>query len=347
MNNRTWIVVACLWAAGCAESGPIDKVRILKPGRDMTLTLRSEFWRRFTHVKEQRHSVWPDGDESPHIEVRRIETPEDYTEWYDLDVDVAVSSAPGTQNAEADMTVSRARIRMGYDKEGNAKQEFAVEYRPRSADSPPLSEEEEEAHLAKMLDGARFVAVVDPNGRVVSAKAVGEYWNEMEEQLTKAPEGDAERCPQDVAIRLMSFGVFPSLDDALAYLPPADAVAGQSWTVCRDHVVPYSPSWAFCMMMEGGVYGREESTCRLKGVWSTLGGKIAEISITGKRVVLPRRPDESDRVVTFEITGRAEVNLTTGAVEKLRIENVPVWGDPGRQPTEKARLVHEVSLKPR
>jgi hypothetical protein len=52
-----------------------------------------------------------------------------------------------------------------------------------------------------------------------------------------------------------------------------------------------------------------------------------------------------DRVKFIELTGELELNLSAGAVEKLRLESTPILTSPPDEP-ETIKFVETISLKP-
>ncbi len=130
----------------------------------------------------------------------------------------------------------------------------------------------------------------------------------------------------------------------MAYLPPRGVEPGQSWQVLREDVVSY-PSSGVVLLMHGVNVWRQESTCTLKSVRTGIWGKIAVIAIRGKRVLQIPERDRPERVKFLELTGELKVNLTSGAVQKLRLESIPRWVS-AEDEQWKFKLVHTVSLKP-
>jgi hypothetical protein len=48
----------------------------------------------------------------------------------------------------------------------------------------------------------------------------------------------------------------------------------------------------------------------------------------------------------FELKGELEVNLNTGAVEKLRLESTPTWVSPEDEDGMEVKVVQVITLKP-
>jgi len=346
MRMHYLLLTACLAAiVGCTEPGPINRVAVLQPGRAMRIACHFEMRRDGASVEKERHAVWPETATQPHIVIKRIETPWHEFEWGDVDVSIRVASMPGVDNMQATMTVPRLRIGIAREKQGEKKVENSFEFKQGPTTAPAASQKDELDVMRNMLGDAEFIAVVDPNGRIVSADARNEYWKGVKKGFAEAAEKGATQIPLDWSIQLATLGVFSSLADAMAYLPPRGVKPGQSWEVRREHVAPYCPSWVFCMLMVGGGILREESTCTLKAVQIGIRGKIAVVEVRGKRFLQLPRESTLDRVKFIELTGKLELNLSAGAVEKLRLESTPTWAQPLDEP-ETLKFVEVLSLKP-
>lgn len=347
MRMRYLLLVACLATGeGCTEPGPINRVQVLSPGRPMRIACHFEMQRDGASVEKERHAVWPETATQPSIVIKRIETPWHQIEWGDAEVSIRVASVPGTGNMQATMTVPRLRISIAREVQGEKKTEYSFEFKQGPTTAPAAAQKDELLDVMhNMLRNAEFIAVVDPNGRIVSADASGEYWKGMKKTFAEAIEKGAAQMPFDWAIQLYTPGVFSSLANAMAYLPPRGVEPGQSWQVLRDRVAPYCPSWVFCMLMVGGGSLREESTCTLKAVQIGIRGKIALVEVRGKRFLQLPRESALDNVKSIELTGKLELNLSSGAVEKLRLESTPTWTQPPDEP-ETIKFVETISLKP-
>jgi hypothetical protein len=342
---RYLLLAACMSAVGCTEPGPVNRVQLLSPGRAMRIACHFEMRRDGASVEKERHAVWPETATQPHIVIKRIETPWHEFEWGDVDVSIRVASMPGADNMQATMTVPRLRIGIAREVQGEKKTEHRLEFIQGPTTAPAAAQEGVLDIMQNMLRDAEFIAVVDPNGRIVSADASGEYWKGMKKTFAEAIEKGAAQMPFDWAIQLYTPGVFSSLANAMAYLPPRGVEPGQSWQVLRDRVAPYCPSWVFCMLMVGGGSLREESTCTLKAVQIGIRGKIALVEVRGKRFLQLPRESALDNVKSIELTGKLELNLSSGAVEKLRLESTPTWTQPPDEP-ETIKFVEAISLKP-
>lgn len=345
MKMHHLLFAACLMAVGCNEPGPISGVRVLSPGRAMRLAYRCEMRtsRASGSVEEERHAVWPDTATQPHIviKIQRIETPSKSVEWSDGELFLRVAAMPGSDNVRATMTVQRLQMGYTHHEQGEDREEEVVKFKQGPTTAPASSPEE---GLEPLRD-AEFIAVVDQAGRIVSVDATGKHWQDLKKESAKAVEKGSSQIPVDLAIQLYAPGVISSLADAMAYLPPMGFKPGESWQVLRENVVPHQ-TFASAMLMGGSVILREESICTLKAVRTGIRGKTAVVAVRGKRILkLPKR-DEPERVKHLELTGELKVNLTTGAVEKLRLESIPMWFGPEEDESQQVKLVYVVSLKP-
>lgn len=344
MKSLYLLFAACLAAVGCNEPGPIDRAQILSPGRAMRLAYRCEMEMSGASesVKKERHAIWPDTATQPYtvIKILRSETRSKSVEWSDGEFSLLVAAIPGSDNVRATMTAERLQMGSTYLERGEEKKEQWFEFKqgPTTAPASPVEE-----GLEPLRD-AEFIAVVDQAGRVVSVDATGKYWQGLKKESAKAVEEGSSQIPVDLAIQLYDCGVISSLADAMAYLPPMGFEPGESWQVLRENVVPHQ-TFGFVMLMQGFSIWREESICTLKAVRTGIRGKIAVIGVRGKRILNLPKPDESEQVKYLKLTGELEVNLITGAVEKLRLESIPMWSGPENEQWN-LKLVHVVTLKP-
>lgn len=308
MKTHYLLLAACLMAVGCNEPGPISGVQVLSPGRAMHLAYRCE-------ISENGRSG----------------------EWPDAKLSLRIASLPCMDNLRVNMMLERFVVdnMQGMGEKGDTR---VFERGSSTAPVPPQEDEFEP------FRDANYIAVVDRNGRVVSADAKGKYWRAHKKELAEVRKQGASRGYVDQVISWVAPGIFPALADAMAYLPPQGVEPGQSWQVLRERVLPYH-AYGFYMFTNGCGYSREESTCTLKTVRTGSQGKIAVIAILGKRVPQFPEPSRSERVKFLRLTGKLEVNLTTGAVEKLRLESIPTWVS-AEDEQWNLKFVHVVSLKP-
>ncbi len=345
MKTHCLLFAVCLAVVGCNEPGPIGRAEVLLPGRAMRLAYRCEMRmsRASGSVEEERHAIWPDTATQPYIVIKilRSETRSKSVEWSDGELSLRVAAMPGSDNVRATMAVQRLQMGATCLEQGEEKKEQWVEFKqgPTTAPASPVEE------VLEPLRDAEFIAVVDQAGRVVSVDATGKYWQDLKKEFAKDIEEGSLQIPDDLAIQLYAPGVISSLADAMAYLPPMGFEPGESWQVLRENVVPHQ-TFGFVMLMQGVSIWREKSICTLKAVRTGIRGKIAVIAVRGKRILkLPKR-DEPDGVKFLELTGELRVNLTTGAVEKLRLESIPMWFAPEEDESQHVKLVYVVTLKP-
>jgi len=344
MKMRFLLLVAAMSAVGCTEPGPINRVQVLSPGRAMRLAYRIEMRYSTTTVEEERRATWLEKALQPNVVTVGTETRWDSIEWGEAELALRVAAIPGSQNLRATMTVQRFRTGNTYGKQGEEKKEESHEFEQGPTTRPGTGTASGEDGLDKQVRDAEFIAVVDPNGWLVSADIKGTYWNARKKELAEAVKQGATQAQVDQAIRGETPGIFPALEDATAYLPPQGTRPGQSWHVRREDVLPYH-AYGFYMFTNGCGYSLEDSTCSLKSIWARPSGSIAIISIRGKRFPRIHAPSMPERVKFLELTGELEVNLTTGAVEKLRLESTPAWAKPKGYESMYLKFVEAISLK--
>jgi len=335
----------CMQAVGCAE-GPIDRPEVLRPGREMTLAYHFEMQIGRTDVERERHMVWPETATQPHLVIKRIDKPSESVELAEADVNVSVASASGPAGRRVTMEVQRFLNGGWYTHEGEKKEAESWEFRrgqdPTGSNARLISDQKE--FEAKMRDG-KFLAVVDPNGLVESFDVEGEAWKPVKRRLAEeAAKGESPAIDANVALGAESVGVIQSLADCLAYIPPHGVRAGGSWQVRRQRVLPYH-WYGYAMLTQCG-YAREETTCTLESVLAWAGGSIATVAIRGKRFPVSPDPNYPMKDKYFDLSGRAEINLTTDAIEKLHLVSTAAL------PASEAdrgflRFVETMSLKPR
>lgn len=345
MRMRYLLLAACLSAiVGCTEPGPIDRVQVLSPGRAMRLAYRFEMRYSTTTVEEERRATWLEKALQPNVVTVGTETRWDSSEWGEADLAMGVGAMPGSDNVRATMTVQRFRLGNTYGKQGGEKKEESHEFRQTPASRPTNVPASAESVVDDHLREAQFIAIIDPNGRAVSADVEGEYWKQVKHQLAEDAKRGNSWADADLGLRVQTMGIFPSLEDATAYIPPQGARPGQSWQVRREHVLPYH-HFGFGMATMCG-YSREDSTCTLKSIRTGIRGTIAAVAIRGKRFPTSPDPNSPMKGKYFDLAGELEVNLTTGAVEKLRLESTPAWAKPKGYESMYLRFVEAISLKP-
>ena len=235
------------------------------------------------------------------------------------------------------MTVQRLRTGHFYTKKGQKKHEESSGF--EAGDSSKSASE-----LENHLRDAEFIAVIDPQGRLASTDVTGKYWAGRKKELAEAVKRGAPQAQADMRLRWETPGIFAAMEDAMAYLPPEGVRVGQSWTVRREYALPYN-TYGIYMLTGGCSHAKEKSTCTVQSVKPRGPHSIATIAIRGKR--FPHDPESgmSQRVKHFKLKGELEVNLNTGAIEKLRIESVPTWVRPKEEVFE-VKLTEVITLKP-
>jgi len=324
---------------GCAKPVPVGRVPVLSPGREMRLAFRCEMQMAGAAVMETRIVSSNKADmESSSTLIRREETPYTSVEWGEMELPVSVVAMPFSGSLRVTMTVQRFRSGNTSAEKGQKKHEESPGFEAGDTSEPA-------SQLESRLRDAKFIAVIDPQGRLASSDVTGEYWAGRKKELADAVKQGASQAQADMALRWDTPGVFAAMEDAMAYLPPKGVQAGQSWTVRREYVLPYN-AYGFYMLTNGcSYYSKEEATCTVQSVKARGPHSIATIAIRGKRLPHDPEPGMPQRVEHFELKGELEANLNTGAIEKLRIESVPTWVRP-KEETLEVKFVEVITLKP-
>lgn len=320
MHCLLLIALLAVAAVGCTEPMPVDSATVLSPGREMRLAFRSEM---------RMDGVSSIGG-----------TPCSSLVWADMELPLSVIAMPDSDSLRVKMTLHRFRAGGSYAEKGEKKHEESDGFEVGDG-SQPKGESE------KFLRGAKFVAVVDTRGQLVSAEATGKYWTDLKKEFAEnVKQQGVSQAHVDMILRGQTLGVFSALEDAMAYLLPEGLKTGQSWKVRREHVFPYR--YFEFAMTTGCLYTKEDTTCSVISVKSRGLHSIATIAIRGKRIPQSPQPSMPQRVKHFDLKGELEVNLNTGAIEELRLESVPVLtrayqilaGD------YEIKLVQVITLKP-
>lgn len=342
MHCSFFIATLAVAAVGCAKPIPIDRMSVLAPGRAMRLALHYEIQTEGVGgVEESSFSISKTGEHT--TVTKREETPYASVDWAYMELPLSVTAMLASNSLRVTMTVQRGRSGHSSAPKGQKKREKSYSF---EAGAPGQSAFGLESHLR--VGDTEFVAVIDPQGRLASTDVTGKYWTVRKKELANAVRQGAPQEQADLALRWETIGVFPALEDAMAYLPPKDVQAGQSWKVRRERVLPYY-AYGFYMLTHGGVYSKEKATCTVQSVNARGRHSVATITIRGKR--FPDGPASGipQRVKHFDLKGQLEVNLNTGAIEKLRLESVPIWVPSKEEDLGsrfKAKFVQVIKLKP-
>jgi len=340
MHCLLFIATLSVVAVGCAKPVPVDRMSILAPGRAMRLTLRYEIQTDgVSGMEESQTRIGKPGTEPRTTVTKREETPYASVDWAYMELPLSVTAMLASSSLRVTMTVQRGRSGHSSAPKGQKKREKSYSF---EAGAPGQSASRLESHLR--VGDTEFVAVIDPQGRLASTDVTGKYWTVRKKELADAVKQGAPQEQADLALRWETIGVFPALEDAMAYLPPKDVRTGQSWKVRREHVLPYY-AYGFYMLTLGGVYSKEEATCTVQSVNARGRHSVAVIAIRGKRFLDGPESGMPPRVKHFDLKGELEVNLNTGAVEKLRLESVPIWVRL-KEVNFEAKFVQVVTLKP-
>ncbi len=324
-----------LTVGGCARPTGGGCTMPLSPGRDMQLAYRVEMHMDGVGTSVEKSFVSGENGKEGHWETINRGQPYTSTEWAEMELAVRVAAAPRGSALRTTMTILRAHQGDAYRNKGEKSHEEQSGY---DRDSP----RGQNPDLETQFSDAKFIAVLDPCGRLIAADIEGEHWSDRKQELAQAIKNGASAKEAALALAFDSPGIFPALEDALAYLPPPGVRPGQSWKVRRELVPPYH-AYEFYMLTNGCSYSEEDSTCTVKSVKASWGQPIATISIRGRQI--PHDPEKNmpHRVKSFDLTGELEVNLHTGQVRQLRLETVPAWVKPEDE-SFKAKLVYVISL---
>jgi hypothetical protein len=337
--RRHWLflsVVLAGAAVGCTEPMPVDSVTVLSPGQDMRLTVRAEMQMFGSFVVKGIVTMNTDGSTTC---TEKADPPSTSTMWIDMDLPLSVIAIPNSDSLRATMKFHRFRGGGSYAENGQEKHH--EEY-----DGFEVGDESQsEGGSVKFLRDSEFVGVIDAMGQLVSTEATGKYWTDLKRELTEAAKQQgAPQAQVDMILRGQTLGVFSALEDAMAYLVPEGLKAGQSWKVRREHVFPYR--YFEFAMITGCLYTKEDTTCSVISVKPRGLHSIATIAIRGKRIPHSPEPSMPQRVKHFDLMGELEVNLNTGAVEKLRLESTARWVRPKAEGGMEVKFVQAVTLKP-
>ncbi|MBI5724384.1 MAG: hypothetical protein HZA50_10535 [Planctomycetes bacterium] len=181
-------------------------------------------------------SIDKDGKESRSTPTIQHKPTHTSLEWADLAMLLRIAAIPDSDSLRVAMTFERYRAGNTYAKGTPEEHEESSGF---EAGGPPNPESD----MDSQLRDAEFVAVVDPHGQLISADVVGQYWTRRKKELADAVKNGISQAQADVVLRQGTPGVFASIEDAMAYLPPKGVQAGQSWTVRRKYVLPLPRLW--------------------------------------------------------------------------------------------------------
>ena len=330
------IVMLAVAAAGCTEPVPIDRVSVFSPGRKMNLTVRAETQSVGSSGMTLMMSSDKDGRETV---TKQAHPPSTSTTWSEMDLPLSVTAIPNSDSIRVTMTVHRYRQGSSHIRQGETKHHEYARFEAGDGSKP-------KSESGRLLRDAELVAVIGTQGRLVSAGVTGEYMFEFK----KAPAGGVKQMgasgdQADMGLVLSTCDVFAAIEDAMAYLPPKGVRPGQSWKVRREYVMSYQP-YDFAMLTHSGSYVKEEATCTVRSVKARGRHSVATIAISGKRPMGYPESIKTRRVKHFDLKGELEVNLNTGAIEKLRLESTPTWVSPEAEGGMEVKFVQVITLKP-
>ena len=338
MRMHCLFLIATLAVAGvgCTKPMPVDCITVLSPGRKMRLTVRAETQAVGSFGMRGIMSMDKDGRTTV---TEQADPPSTSVSWSEMDLPLSVTAMPNSDSLRVTMTVHRYRQGSSHTTEGETKHHEYARFEAGDGSKP-------ESESGRALRGAELVAVIGTQGRLVSAGVTGKYMFE----LKKAPAGGVKQVAAsgeqaDMGLVLSTCGVFAAMEDVMAYLPPKGVRPGQSWKVRREYVMSYQP-YDFAMLTHSGSYAKEEATCRVRSVKARGLHSIATIAISGKRPMDYPESSKTRRVKHFDLKGELEVNLNTGAIEKLRLEGTPRWVRPEAEGGMEVKVVQVITLKP-
>jgi hypothetical protein len=260
-------------------------------------------------------TLGPDGQTSDRIVDRT------YTlacTWFQ--VSLSAQSQIGTE-AKAPVTVTAEMVSAtggGWGHSG--KEPLAWEVPPMAGpDQPSRAPKGSKIHDRESLGldktkKLQFRYVISPTEGITAFDANAEHLDRMLDGVKDHPDGEQQA---EHMIRTYSYGGFAAVADVLAYLPPKDSSAGDTWLVKREKVYPYD-GFSFSMLAYAA-YSGERSTCRVVAVRDTPDGQIMEVSINGRRIPYAKPNVPSPRIREIKLRGRMHYNFDTAAVELLEL----------------------------
>ena len=326
---------------GCTHmTGPVRE--LYRPGRRMLLVVKAE-------IREDGLSVTETtvGGNAP----KRVERRRQGCHKIELELPMETAPASWPAAVAARLTIRRFREESWFRDEDGAKGGRSFDSaKPPSGDDKALAEYEQGLATLKSL---WFSARVDAGGRVLDLDAGGAYVEEAIREglvsgrrvwnVLRAGKRVGELAPLGEGMFDIG-GLGAALEDAPAYLPPADTKVGQKWSVRRDKVMPYQ-LYPFYMITSGCGFSTERSVCCLESVVPTPEGRVATVKITGRRVPKFPGPGMPKRVSDMALSGRLRYNPDTGEVVHLRIELAPRFLSNEDKPMKSLRFVNSVTLR--
>ena len=315
--RQSLLALICLVLGGCTAE-PVEQAHhLLSPGRQMLLTAHIEMASGGVGVSES--GLY---SEQGMRVVEHEETPFSSRGWRAVELPLTVTEV-GPAMVRAEMTVRRLAAGSEYREDTG---ETTVESWDTGDPETGGPADEGAAEDLGQIMAASFLAAVDPGGRVSDIGAHGGPFDTLAEELEEnRNEGDTDEFPmthRECQLRMLSLGSFSALEDLLAYLPPAGADVGDSWTVIRERVHPYL-AYEFYMFTSGAAYSAERTTCSVTAVAHTPRGREVTVYILGRRV--PQQLEEEPRVEYFETVGTLTVNVDSWEVVQLCITSQPRW----------------------
>ena len=340
MKHSIAILGLLLSLFGCALADEPD-VRLYRADRKLLLKCRVEM--RIEGVlgqsitKKESMGV----ERGVEREVEREVTRGSSCEWGEMELPVSVKASDEPGRMALSMAFRRQRMGNWYKEEKGRKHEETFDSNlPPSEKGRALREHKDRTEEMKSLS---FLVQVDSVGKMVEFDASGGQFESVKKELAKRKAAPPEK--KRLALGHASGGVYSALDDAAAYLPPADARKDQKWDVRRKYVLPYH-AYGFYMLTNGCRYSTEESQCQVKSLQKTHAGRVMTIEIKGRRV--PQNPEEgmSKRVKHLELSGQLRINLDTGEILRLQLKSIVRAASPDEEVIAGVKFIESVQLSP-
>lgn len=337
MLGLGWIAVLTLGGCGPAQL-PASRPDFLAPGQEWILTVRATMVYTTAGTRSTNQvTASPDGT----ITEKWVETtdpPKTSEHW--LEESCHLRTASEIENGDIHLagTVMKHNVDPGYmGSDGSS-----VIY---DASAPDTSQFDTAA-----FEGVLFPARVNEAGQLSNLDPpTGDIWKQ---------EADVFGLSRPIFSRRVMYGgsgivlshMWTALEDIVAYWPPDSPQVGQRWGGDRELVFPYH-AYGFYMFSGGCGVMKETSTCELVSIDSRAGQQIATIRIAGRRTPFclmgQSRPlEDTDRPSTFTLTGTMIVNLTTPAVESLKLKSVANYRSAGERRLPPEQYNESITLKP-
>jgi hypothetical protein len=338
MLGLGWIAVLALGGCG-AQPLPASRPAFLAPGKEWTLTVRSTMLYTTVGTRtEKQVSVSPDGT----ITEKEVETdvhpPKTSEHWLEESCHLRSASRIKDGDIHLTGTVLKHNVDPGYIGSNGS----SVIY---DASAPDTSQCDTAA-----FEGVLFPARVDEAGQLSNLDPpTSDIWKQGASTFGLSKPIFGRRVLYGQSGIVLSH-MWTALEDIVAYWPPDSPQVGQRWGGDRELIFPYH-LYGFYMFSGGCGAMKETSTCKLVSIHSRAGQQIATIRIAGRRTPFylmgqSRPSEDSDRPSTFTLTGTMIVNLTTPAVESLKLKSVAHYRSAEERRLPPEQYNESITLKP-